>query len=192
MADELNQTSTTSQEAPQEEPPEVPHEREREPGVPKFMYLIYAVVLGFGIYYLATQLRPPATLTASTPTPMATSALIAASGGGLPDDAALQGGNVDNGKDLFAKQACSACHVIEAGKPATVGPNLSNIGNRAAARKPGYAAEQYIWESILNPNAFLAPGFGAGIMPQDFRQKLSDQDLKDLIAYLLTLKSGQD
>jgi cytochrome c2 len=99
---------------------------------------------------------------------------------------------VDNGKNLFAKQACSACHVIEAGKPATVGPNLSNIGNRAAARKPGYAAEQYIWESILNPNAYVAPGFNAGVMPQDFRQKLSDQDLKDLIAYLLTLKSGQD
>jgi cytochrome c553 len=29
-------------------------------------------------------------------------------------------------------------------------------------------------------------------MPQDYGQKLSDQDLKDLIAYLLTLKSGQD
>jgi cytochrome c oxidase cbb3-type subunit 2 len=138
-------------------------------------------------YLLSLTSRPP-TPTPKPGEPTPTPAPVATP----PPASDLGGGNVDNGKNLFAKQACSACHVIEAGKPATVGPNLSNIGNRAAARKPGYAAEQYIWESILNPNAYVAPGFNAGVMPQDFRQKLSDQDLKDLIAYLLTLKSGQD
>jgi len=138
-------------------------------------------------YLLSLTSRPPTPTPkpgepAPTPAPVATP----------PPASDLGGGDVDNGKNLFAKQACSACHVIEAGKPATVGPNLSNIGNRAAARRPDHTAAQYLWESIVNPNAFLTSGFGAGIMPQDYGQKLSDQDLKDLIAYLLTLKSGQD
>ena len=187
MAAETEQALTSQPEAPPE--PEVPHEREREPGVPKFMYLIYVIILGFGVYYFATQLTPPAT--PATPAPTSPPASSAASLT-LPADGDLQGGNVDIGKNLFAKQACSACHVIEKGQAATVGPNLSNIGNRAATRQPDRTAAQYLWESIMSPNAFLTPGFGAGIMPQDYRQKLSDQDVKDIIAYLLTLKSGQD
>ena len=164
---------------------ETSEEQTRKPGIPKFIILICVVILGFAAYYVVSQRILPS----SPATP------AAAGGAGsktLPDDADLQDGNADNGKSLFAKQACSACHVVEKGQSPTVGPNLSNVGNRAATRQRNRTAAQYLWESMMSPNAFITPGFGTGLMPQDFRQKLASQDVKDLVAYLLTLKSGQD
>jgi mono/diheme cytochrome c family protein len=159
-------------------PPQAETAEKRKPGIPRLIILICIVMLGFaGFYVVSRRLQPGS--------PVAPAAA-------LPSDADLQDGNAESGMSLFAKQACSACHVVEKGQSATVGPNLSNIGNRAATRQRNRTAAQYLWESMMTPNAFVAPGFGRGLMPQDFRQKLSSQDVKDLIAYLLTLKSGQD
>jgi mono/diheme cytochrome c family protein len=85
------------------------------------------------------------------------------------------------GKKLFAAEAeppCASCHTLtEAGATATVGPNLDQVlkGKDAA----------FIRESILDPNAEIAPGFAASIMPQDYGQKLSDKQIADLVAFLV-------
>ena len=50
------------------------------------------------------------------------------------------------------------------------------------------SAENYICQSILDPGAFLVPGFSDGVMTQNFRETLNDQQLADVIAYLLTLE----
>jgi cytochrome c2 len=88
--------------------------------------------------------------------------------------------------------ACTMCHAVEAGGEATIGTNLSNIGYRAAAIAPGQSAEEYLRTSILDPDAYLAGGFQEGIMYREYRQALTPQQIEDLIAYMLTLKNGQD
>jgi hypothetical protein len=69
------------------------------------------------------------------------------------------------------------------------------IGERAESRfqASGYAgtatsAEQYLFESIVLPNAHLIEGFQANLMPQNYADRLSAQDASDLIAYMLSLR----
>jgi len=106
----------------------------------------------------------------------------------------LQAGDAAAGKDAFQANACFACHGQPDGSaPAVVGPDLSNIANDAATRIAGVAAEQYIYESILDPNAFIAPNCPNGPcnepsqMRLDFGTVLSEQNMADLIAYYMTL-----
>lgn len=141
---------------------------------------------------------------------LAIAVMLAACGGGSSAPAApaaqqpapAAGGDVNNGKALFSQSVlagnagCITCHSLEAGK-VLVGPTMAGIGTRAASTVPGQTAEEYLRESIANTNAFLAKGCNAndpqvqcaaGIMPQDWPQKLSEQQIDDLVAYLLTLK----
>ena len=135
--------------------------------------------------------------------------VLAACGGGsepaapaAPAPATTTGGNAANGQTLFSQSilggnaGCITCHSLEAGK-VLVGPTMAGIGTRAANTVPGQTAEEYLRESIVDTNAFLAKGCNAsnleaqcaaGIMPQDWPQKLSAQEIDDLVAYLLTLK----
>jgi hypothetical protein len=71
---------------------------------------------------------------------------------------------------------------------------LAGVADRAATREPGKTAEQYIRESIQQPNTFIVPdnpaykgANGKSLMPEGLANLMSPQDLADLIAYLQTL-----
>jgi hypothetical protein len=49
----------------------------------------------------------------------------------------------------------------------------------------GVSAEDYIRNSILNPNAFVVEGYQSNVMPQNYGQQLSNQELDDLLEFLL-------
>jgi mono/diheme cytochrome c family protein len=95
----------------------------------------------------------------------------------LPD---FSKGDPEAGKEVFtttAQPACSSCHTYEAaGSTAEVGPNLDEALQGKNA--------QFIYESIVDPDAEIADGFSAGIMPKDYGEKLSEQQLVDLVAFL--------
>jgi mono/diheme cytochrome c family protein len=84
------------------------------------------------------------------------------------------------GKEVFtaaAQPPCASCHTLqEAGASQTVGPDLDDVlkGKDAA----------FIHESIVDPNAEIASGYAAGIMPQTYGDQLNDQQLADLVAFL--------
>jgi hypothetical protein len=63
---------------------------------------------------------------------------------------------------------------------------MISISQRAGQRVPGLSAEAYLRQSILDPSAYVVSGF-RNIMYPHFKEKLSQQDLADLIAYLKTL-----
>ena len=67
-----------------------------------------------------------------------------------------------------------------------VGPNLANVNERAGSRVEGMGAEDYLRDSILHPGVFITPGY-RGAMYAFYADALSDQDVNDLIAYLMTL-----
>ena len=87
-----------------------------------------------------------------------------------------------DGKKLFTdgngtSTACSACHTLaDAAATATTGPDLDKVlaGKDAA----------FVKNSILKPDAEIAPGFQGGIMPQNYGDTLSPDEVDALVAYL--------
>jgi mono/diheme cytochrome c family protein len=81
------------------------------------------------------------------------------------------------GAQVFANNGCGGCHTLAAANSGgTTGPNLDEV-------LPGQK-EAEIEESIVNPNAMIAQGYPAGVMPETFGEKLSEEELKELVEYL--------
>lgn len=108
----------------------------------------------------------------------------------------LQGGDVQNGETIMMEN-CAACHQYKNVKnaPNYMAPELSNIG--------GYSNVSYLLESIIDPSAVVVPGYNTAAHP-NFQwytvdkgvrsstmppfSHLDEKSLKDLVAYLKTLK----
>ena len=84
------------------------------------------------------------------------------------------------GPEAIDKFFCSGCHDLEE-SGADVGPDLHGIGQRMSRGE--------IMESILYPNAQIADGFEADIMPQDFAEQMHASELAVLVDYLMTLSN---
>jgi mono/diheme cytochrome c family protein len=100
---------------------------------------------------------------------------------------ALPPGDATAGQNVFTAAGCAACHSLEP-EVKVVGPSLAGVATRAAARRPGYSAELYLYESMVQPNAYVVDGFQPDVMPRTFQETLTPQNLADLIAFLLTLE----
>jgi hypothetical protein len=77
-----------------------------------------------------------------------------------------------------------------------VGPDLSAIGLTAGGRVPGMSATDYIRQSILEPNAYLAPACPNGpclpnIMPRDYAMRLSAAQQEMMVEFLLTQEGAE-
>lgn len=95
---------------------------------------------------------------------------------------------------IVTKGTCGACHVIPGidGAGGMVGPDLTNIGTAAETRIEGYSAEEYLLESIVDPNAFIAPECPAGdclpgLMLPNLADLLTTEEIDTLVGYLVTL-----
>ncbi|MDX1600194.1 MAG: c-type cytochrome [Anaerolineales bacterium] len=123
----------------------------------------------------------------------ATAALLITSCGG-------PSGDPQRGEELYRQQklgggaapGCVSCHSLDPGV-VKVGPSHANVGSRAQGviQEPGYQGEattaaEYLRESILDPNAHVAEGFDPGVMYQDYAEVLTEQQIEDLVAFLLT------
>jgi mono/diheme cytochrome c family protein len=108
----------------------------------------------------------------------------------------LPEGDATRGQAVANRLACVACHIAAPTGPAWMASGSEpGIGTRAATRfsQSDYTGkattpEQYLFESIVQPGAFVVSGFPDGVMPATYGNQLTDQDLADLIAYLLSLK----
>ena len=108
---------------------------------------------------------------------------LAGCGGGGDDDGAAEEppaatdegggteGNAEAGAQLFADNGCGTCHTLDAaGTTGTTGPNLDEV-------QPSFEAAV---EQITN---------GGGGMPA-FGESLSDQQIRDLAAYVVESTGG--
>ena len=93
-----------------------------------------------------------------------------------------RGIDVAAGAELFSIH-CASCHFVSPGRPAHLGPNLHDIGRSAASRKPECSATEYILESILDPEAFVAPSGRPG-MPTDVAAELAPDAIRNLVGFL--------
>ena len=67
-----------------------------------------------------------------------------------------------------------------------MGPSLAGVGERAATTVAGQNAEAYLHQSIVDPDAHVADGFPAHVMPGNFERTLTPEQIDDLVAFLLT------
>ncbi len=87
------------------------------------------------------------------------------------------------GNEVFGQAGCDTCHALaDAGSTAEVGPNLDeSLQGQDAA---------FVRESIVNPDAVVAEGFSPDLMPDNYGEQLSEQELSDLVAYLVQATGG--
>lgn len=95
---------------------------------------------------------------------------------------------VARGRLVYNERGCGGCHTIDGLSAGIVGPNLTQIGAVAETRAPGVAAADYIRQSILDPNAFVVEDFPNNVMPPNFSELITPEQLDDLIAFLLAQK----
>ena len=80
------------------------------------------------------------------------------------------------GREVFVAQ-CGACHAFSpAGTSGAAGPNLDETleGDEPEA----------VREAIVDPNEEIAEGFAPNVMPQNFEETLTAEQLDDVVAFL--------
>lgn len=101
---------------------------------------------------------------------------------GVPDAAPRQveGGP---GAQVFADNGCGGCHALAAADAGGVtGPDLDEV-------LPGQSMAR-IHEAIVDPEARTTPGYPPNVMPSNYGDLLTDEELDDLVRYLMQSTSG--
>ena len=123
--------------------------------------------------------------------------VLAACGGDDGGDAETASGGGDanpaRGEELYKQTVigsasapgCVTCHSLEADM-VLVGP--SHVGIATKADTSGLDIEEYLRQSIEEPDAIISEGFTEGVMYQNYATDLTEQQISDLVAFLLTLK----
>jgi mono/diheme cytochrome c family protein len=92
---------------------------------------------------------------------------------------------------LRGKGGCLVCHKDQE-RGNERGPDLRQAAGKAASRKPGLAAEAYLIESLVEPDAFLVEGYPK-MMPPSMKPpaNLSMAEVKAVVAYLQSLGGAE-
>jgi cytochrome c oxidase subunit 2 len=97
--------------------------------------------------------------------------------------AAAEGDGGADGEAVFASAGCGGCHAFTpAGTNAAAGPNLDDLA--AAAEQAGQPLDEFVHESIVDPDKVVADGYTAGVMPKTFGDSLTEAEIDALVAYL--------
>ena len=100
---------------------------------------------------------------------------------------------------LFTRAGCPVCHTIPGihGAEGRVGPKLV-LGDTGPQRlaEPGYrgnahTVREYVIESVLDPSAYVVPGYPDRAMPTWYGQKLTARALDKMADYLGAVTSDE-
>lgn len=94
--------------------------------------------------------------------------------------------------EIFTKAGCAVCHTVPgiSGADGRVGPPLLlGVTGPLRLADPSYrghaeTVHQYVMESVVEPGAFVVPGYPANTMPVWYGAKLSALALEKIAAYL--------
>jgi len=95
---------------------------------------------------------------------------------------ALGSASAAEGEILIETFQCSICHILGDRR---VAPRFEGIADRAGNRRANLPAAQYLFESIVHPGAYLVESY-ANAMPGNYADRLSNEEIGHIIAYLLT------
>src|SRR3954469_7889052 len=95
------------------------------------------------------------------------------------------------GLSVFNANGCASCHTLSAANATgKIGPDLDNLVSYA--KKANQPLEAFVRESIVDPNAYIQPGYQKNIMPATFGQSLTKSELDAVVGFLVqsAQKSG--
>ena len=107
----------------------------------------------------------------------------------LEQSGALADDPVARGRQVAKVNGCVGCHSDTGVR--LVGPTWLGIFGRQTLLTDGsivIADENYLRNSIINTNDQIVDGFTANIMPQNYADLLTDEQISDLIEYMKSLK----
>jgi cytochrome c oxidase subunit 2 len=105
-----------------------------------------------------------------------------------PAPSGSSGSSSAAGLSVFNANTCASCHTLTAAHATgTIGPDLDKLV--AYAQQAHQPLSAFVHESIVDPNAYIQPGYPKGVMPQTFGQTLSKTQLDSLVTFLV--KSAQ-
>jgi cytochrome c oxidase subunit II len=88
------------------------------------------------------------------------------------------------GLSVFNQNGCSSCHTLSAANATgTVGPDLDKLVTYA--RQAQQPLETFVHQSIVDPNAYIQPGYPKDVMPQNFGHVLTKEQLDALVTFLV-------
>jgi cytochrome c2 len=87
-----------------------------------------------------------------------------------------------------------SCHEVDNNEQLSVGPGLAGIADIAGSRVPDLTAEEYLCRAIIAPREHIVAGYPEDniLMPITYGATLTQQQINDLIAYLLTLDTADN
>ena len=131
---------------------------------------------------LSVSTASPPSASSSTPSTSSGSDTGGSTGGSTGGGAT---GDASAGKDVFVGAAgCGGCHTFKAaGSTGTLGPDLDNISADDTAAG-GMPLPDFVHESIVDPDKYIAKGYNAGVMPTNFGTTLSSTDIDNLVAFI--------
>lgn len=95
--------------------------------------------------------------------------------------------SAESGKEVYGKKNCNTCHTIDGTK--LTGPSFKGLWGAPQPLADGSTVtidENYVRESILNPQAKIAQGYSP-VMPV-YQGLVNEKEIKAIIEYLKTLK----
>ena len=98
-------------------------------------------------------------------------------------------GPVGCGERWAITYGCFSCHSVDG--TTLVGPTWQGLFGSTVNLSDGtsvLADEDYLLESIIDPNAKIHEGFNAGVMPQTFGNTIPESDLNDIIEFIKNLQ----
>lgn len=84
---------------------------------------------------------------------------------------------------------CLACHSLDG--TTVVGPTWQGLFGSQVELTDGTTVtvdEEYLRNSILDPNSQVVAGFPPGVMPQNFAEILSENQINQIIAFIMSLQ----
>ncbi|MDX1586121.1 MAG: cytochrome c, partial [Balneolaceae bacterium] len=93
------------------------------------------------------------------------------------------------GQQIYEQNACQTCHSRDGSDG--IGPTHLNIFGKTKQMADGStvtADEEYLRESIVNPNAKIVEGYDPVMAPYSY---LSDAEVQSLIEYMKTISDNQ-
>ena len=97
--------------------------------------------------------------------------------------------DVSLGQQLVEKNGCIACHSLDGS--VIIGPSWKNLFGSSGEFEDGTSIDSkdvaYLTESILEPNKKLVKGFQANLMPNNYAEVFTKEEITTIIAYLKTI-----